>query len=181
MLTKDNTGLIIVDVQGKLASLVHESEVIIENTIKLVKGALALELPIIWLEQNPERLGPTVEGINSLLSDAGIEPISKFTFSGCSESKFNEAVSEANVDSWLICGIETHICVYQTAKTLTIEGHNVEVVSDCCSSRTPENKALALSKLQAEGVAVTGLEMCLYELVEDSRAPVFKEILSLIK
>ncbi|MBW3696695.1 hydrolase [Vibrio sp. T187] len=179
MLTKDNTGLIIVDIQGKLATLVDESEQLIANTIKLIKGAQALDLPIIWLEQNPERLGPTVEGIRELLDD--IQPIPKFTFSGCSESAFNEAVSEANVDSWLICGIETHICVYQTAKTLKIEGFNVELVSDCCSSRKPENKQLALSKLQAEGVGITGLEMCLYELVEDSRSPAFKEILGLIK
>lgn len=179
MLTKDNTGLIIVDIQGKLSTLVHDSEAVVTNTIKLIKGAKALGLPIIWLEQNPERLGRTVQGISELLDT--VNPISKFTFSGCSESAFNEAISDANVDSWLVCGIETHICVYQTAKTLKIEGFNVEVVSDCCSSRNPDNKQLALNKLQAEGVGITGLEMCLYELVEDSRAPVFKEILNLIK
>ncbi len=180
MISKDNTGLIVVDVQGKLATLMHESDVLIENITKLVKGAKALKLPILWLEQNPERLGLTADPIQQVLEKDHL-PITKYTFDGCKEETFQLAVKNANVDTWLVCGIETHICVYQTALSLRQCGYRVELVTDCVSSRTAANKALALAKLTANGVSLTGLEMCLYELVEDCRAPEFKDILALIK
>ncbi|EGQ7871423.1 isochorismatase family protein [Vibrio parahaemolyticus] len=180
MLSKGNTGLIVVDVQGKLATLMHESNALIENITKLVKGAKALDLPILWLEQNPERLGPTAEPIREVLESTHL-PITKYTFDGCKEATFNVAVENAKVDTWLVCGIESHICVYQTAVSLRQSGYRVELVTDCVSSRTAANKALALAKLTANGVVLTGLEMCLYEIVEDCRAPEFKEILALIK
>ncbi|WP_180839308.1 isochorismatase family protein [Vibrio parahaemolyticus] len=180
MLSKGNTGLIVVDVQGKLATLMHESDALIENITKLVKGAKALDLPILWLEQNPERLGPTAEPIREVLESTHL-PITKYTFDGCKEATFNVAVENAKVDTWLVCGIESHICVYQTAVSLRQSGYRVELVTDCVSSRTAANKALALAKLTANGVVLTGLEMCLYEMVEDCRAPEFKEILVLIK
>lgn len=180
MLSKGNTGLIVVDVQGKLATLMHESDALIENITKLVKGAKALDLPILWLEQNPERLGPTAEPIREVLESTHL-PITKYTFDGCKEATFNVAVENAKVDTWLVCGIESHICVYQTAVSLRQSGYCVELVTDCVSSRTAANKALALAKLTANGVVLTGLEMCLYEMVEDCRAPEFKEILALIK
>ncbi|EGR3323969.1 hydrolase [Vibrio parahaemolyticus] len=180
MLSKGNTGLIVVDVQGKLATLMHESDALIENITKLVKGAKALDLPILWLEQNPERLGPTAEPIREVLESTHL-PITKYTFDGCKEATFKVAVENAKVDTWLVCGIESHICVYQTAVSLRQSGYRVELVTDCVSSRTAVNKALALAKLTANGVVLTGLEMCLYEMVEDCRAPEFKEILALIK
>ncbi|HHE0502003.1 TPA: isochorismatase family protein [Vibrio parahaemolyticus] len=180
MLSKGNTGLIVVDVQGKLATLMHESDALIENITKLVKGAKALDLPILWLEQNPERLGPTAEPIREVLESTHL-PITKYTFDGCKEATFKVAVENAKVDTWLVCGTESHICVYQTAVSLRQSGYRVELVTDCVSSRTAANKALALAKLTANGVVLTGLEMCLYEMVEDCRAPEFKEILALIK
>ncbi|HCZ9546733.1 MULTISPECIES: hydrolase [Vibrio] len=180
MLSKGNTGLIVVDVQGKLATLMHESDALIENITKLVKGAKALDLPILWLEQNPERLGPTAEPIREVLESTHL-PITKYTFDGCKEATFKVAVENAKVDTWLVCGIESHICVYQTAVSLRQSGYRVELVTDCVSSRTAANKALALAKLTANGVVLTGLEMCLYEMVEDCRVPEFKEILALIK
>ncbi|MCR9931402.1 isochorismatase family protein [Vibrio antiquarius] len=180
MLSKGNTGLIVVDVQGKLATLMHESDALIENIAKLVKGAKALDLPILWLEQNPARLGPTAEPIREVLESTHL-PITKYTFDGCKEATFNVAVENAKVDTWLVCGIESHICVYQTAVSLRQSGYRVELVTDCVSSRTAANKALALAKLTANGVVLTGLEMCLYEMVEACRAPEFKEILALIK
>lgn len=87
MLSKGNTGLIVVDVQGKLATLMHESDALIENITKLVKGAKALDLPILWLEQNPERLGPTAEPIREVLESTHL-PITKYTFDGCKEATF---------------------------------------------------------------------------------------------
>jgi len=179
MLTREHTGLIVVDVQGKLARLVHESDVLIANCEKLIKGAQALKLPILLLEQNPEKLGATVNQLSGLLN--GIEPITKFTFNACESPGLLDAVRAKNVDTWLVCGIEAHICVYQTAKGLLDKGYNVELVSDCVSSRTAVNKGLGIGRLKHAGVEITGLEMCLYELVKDCRSSEFKQILGLIR
>ncbi|WP_060980784.1 hydrolase [Vibrio splendidus] len=179
MLMRQNTGLVVVDVQGKLARLVDESETLIANCGKLIEGAQVLGLPVVSLEQNPEKLGPTVSELNDLL--VGANPIPKFTFNACEEPKFVEAVQAKDVDTWLVCGIEAHICVYQTAMGLLELGYKVQVVSDCVSSRAAQNKNLAIRRLVAVGVQITGLEMSLYELVKDCRSPEFKLILSLIR
>jgi len=187
MLKKESTGLIVVDIQGKLASLVHDSATLISNCEKLIKGAQALALPILWLEQNPGRIGGTVEELSSLLcagpnsSSHEQKAIHKFTFDACEDAKFMQRVRTEDVDTWLICGIEAHICVYQTALSLKRMGFKVELLLDCVSSRTLDNKTLAIQKLVNNGIELTGLEMCLFELVKDCRAAEFKEILALIK
>jgi nicotinamidase-related amidase len=179
MLDRESTGLLIVDIQGKLARLVHDSDTLLSNCVKLIKGAQALKLPIICLEQNPDKLGPTVDEIHLLLNKA--RPLVKYTFNACQEPTFIDALRAQNVDTWLICGIEAHICVYQTAMGLSELGYKVQLVSDCVSSRTLSNKQLGLSQLINKGLDITGLEMCLYELVKDCRSPDFKQILGLIR
>lgn len=179
MLTAYNTGLIIVDIQGKLARLVHESDNLIANCEKLIQGAAILNLPIIQLEQNPEKLGSTVDELNAHLS--GSSPITKFTFNACDNSEFIQALEATEIKHWLVCGIETHICVYQTARGLIEKGLNVEVVSDCVSSRTLENKQLGLERVRETGGKITGLEICLYEMVQDCRKDEFRQILKLIR
>ena len=180
MLEKDTTGLIVVDIQGKLARLVHDSEFFISHCEKLIKAAQTLALPIIYLEQSPDKLGSTIEEVHSLL--APLEPIEKFTFNACENTKFIETVqAKSPVTSWLVCGIEAHICVYQTARGLLDLGYDVHLVSDCISSRTLVNKQLGITALQNKGVTITGLEMCLYELMKDCRAPEFRSVLSLIR
>lgn len=179
MLSKENTGLIVVDIQGKLARLVHDSNDLISNCEKLVKGALVLKLPIIYLEQNPDKLGSTVNELSVLLNNS--TQISKFTFNACEDQKFIESVKDSNVGTWLICGIEAHICVYQTATGLAELGYKVQLVSDCVSSRTLTNKQLGITRLMNNGVDITGLEMCLYELVKDCRTAEFKHVLGLVR
>jgi nicotinamidase-related amidase len=183
MLKKAKTGLVVVDIQGKLASLVHDSDTLISNCEMLIKGAQVLGLPILWLEQNPDRLGSTVNELSLLLSECSSnqKPIDKFTFDACEDINFMQSVRAENVDTWIICGIEAHVCVYQTALSLKRMGFKVELVSDCISSRTLANKNLAIQKLVNNGIELTGLEMCLFELVKDCRATEFKEILDLIK
>jgi nicotinamidase-related amidase len=179
MLRKDKTGLVVIDVQGKLATIVHDSEAFIANLVKLVKAAKLLGMPILWLEQNPEKLGATVPELREVLDM--VEPIAKYSFSACGEPVFVEAIKKAKMNTWLITGIEAHICVYQTALGLLDLGYDVELVSDCVSSRTIENKDMALAKLARKGAEVTSLEMCLFELIGDCRADEFRAALSLIK
>lgn len=179
MLSKETTGLIIVDVQGKLARMVHDSEQVTKNLVALVKVANRMTLPIIWLEQNPEKLGDTIPELRELLTSS--PRIAKYTFSACGEPAFVAAVKHAKRENWLITGIEAHICVYQTAMDMQALGYSVELVADCVSSRRAENKDLAVAKLARAGVETTSLEMCLFELIKDCRADEFKEALSLIK
>lgn len=179
MLIKENTGVIVVDIQGKLARVVSDSPQLISNCMKLIQGAQALNLPIVWLEQNPEKLGNTVDEISTLLSEQAAIP--KFTFDACAEPDFIDTVKSSGKTSWLVCGIEAHICVYQTAFHLKQLDYDVHLVTDCIASREEANKHLAISRLFNSGITITGLEMCLYELVRDCRAPEFKEILNLIR
>ena len=179
MLNQHNTGLLIIDVQGKLARCVHDSESLIENIKALIEGCKILELPIIWLEQNPLRLGDTVSELKALLND--YQPTAKHTFNACHDDVVLSAIKESGVQQWLVCGIEAHICVYQTTMDLIASGYSVEVVTDCVSSRTKTNLDLSLQKLQLNGVGMTSVEMCLFELIGDSRKDVFKQILPLIK
>ncbi|ETI58665.1 hydrolase [Marinomonas profundimaris] len=179
MLTKGKTGLVVIDVQGKLSTVVHDSERFVANLVTLIKAAKLLDMPIFWLEQNPEKLGKTVPELQEVLGS--VTPISKFSFSACGEPAFVEAVKKTKVKTWLLSGIETHICVYQTTLGLLDLGYEVELVSDCVSSRALSNKVLALEKLARKGAEITCLEMCLFELIGDCRADEFRSALSLIK
>lgn len=179
MLKSKKTVLIVVDVQGKLAQLMYAKQTLFENLRKIIKGIQALGVPILWLEQNPEGLGPTIPEVSELLTS--IEPISKSSFSGCRNERFVQALKDANRNQVLIVGIEAHVCVYQTAVDLVDLGYEVEVVTDAVSSRTVENKKVALQKMRDIGVSLTSTEMALFELLEVAEGEQFKEILKLLK
>ncbi|OED47245.1 hydrolase [Endozoicomonas sp. (ex Bugula neritina AB1)] len=179
MLNPEDAALVIVDVQGKLASLMHERESLYKNLVAMVKGARALKLPILWMEQLPEKLGSTIPEVANELE--GLQPMSKSTFSCCMNSGFIEALEMSNRDQILVVGIEAHICVYQTAMDLLSAGVHVEVVTDAVSSRTDVNKQVALDKLATAGAELTSVEMCLFELMQTADHPLFREVSRLIK
>lgn len=179
MLRQKDCGLVLVDVQGKLARMVHGSEALIANIATLIQGCRILSLPIIWLEQNPRGLGPTVPELSQLLSD--LQPFEKYTFNGCQGDKIASAIADTGRRQWLVCGIEAHVCVYQTVAGLLDRHYEVEVVTDCVSSRARENIELALGKMQGLGAGHTCVEMCLYELVRDARRKEFKQLLPLVR
>jgi nicotinamidase-related amidase len=179
MLKTSDTALAIIDVQGRLASIVHEKEELLRNLQILIGGAKALELPILWLEQYPKGLGPTVSEVADLLP--GQKPLEKLCFSACGQEHFPEKLRESGRRQVLIAGIETHVCVYQTTRDLLDRGYHVEVVADAVSSRQPENKRIALARIRDEGAAVTSVEMALFELLRTAEAAQFKEIARLVK
>lgn len=179
MLKQENTGLILIDVQGKLAQIVNESKKLALNLEKLICGCQILSIPIIWVEQNPKGLGETISELQKLLIHQ--KPIEKYNFNAFDNEIFKQTIIDSGRTQWLVCGIEVHICVYQTAMGLLLQNFEVEIVADCISSRTKESIQIALQKLQYKGAGITTVEMCLYELVKDSRRECFKEILTLIK
>ena len=179
MLNKENTVFVLVDVQGKLAEIVQDSEKMIANLNNLIQGLQILEVPIVWLEQYPEGLGPTTEDLAAHL--VGMDPIRKITFSACKNPAFIDTVEKTERKQVLIAGIETHICVYQTATGLKDLGYEVEVVADAVSSRTMLNKEIGLGKMKSAGIKWTSVEMALYELMETAEGEQFKRILKLLK
>ncbi|QTD42550.1 hydrolase [Sporosarcina sp. Te-1] len=179
MLTREQTIFVLVDVQGKLSEIVHDSEVLLVNLSKLLQALKELGIPILWLEQYPEGLGPTNKRISAHLQD--LEPIAKITFSGCKNEAFMSALEKTERKQVLMGGIETHICVYQTAVELAGKGYEVQVVEDAVSSRTLENKELGLRKMERLGVDRTSVETALYELLERADIPEFKELLRILK
>lgn len=178
MFTIEEACLVVVDIQGKLATIVDDSEVMIENVAKLVQAMKALEVPILWLEQNPSRLGGTALDIAQHLQG---EAIAKMAFSAWQEQEFIEAMKASGRSQFIVTGIETHICVYQTARQLKEQGFEVEVVADAVSSRTKANKEIGLEKMKALGILPTSVEMILYELLQRADHPHFKTVLQLVK
>jgi len=179
MLRPDNTALALIDIQGKLASLMHQREQLYRNLEILIKGAQVLELPILWLEQYPQGLGPTIPEVADLLKDQ--QPLAKLCFSACGLPEFAQALRASNRRRVLLAGIEAHICVYQTCRDLLDQGYGVEVVGDAVSSRTPENKQTGLDRMVQAGAVLTSVEMALFELLRVAGTPQFKEIARLVK
>ncbi len=180
MLTIDNTALLVIDVQGKLAQVMHNKESLFDNLERLIKGARVLDLPIIWTEQVPEKLGPTTPALAELMADVA-RPISKASFSCCGVAPFTEQLATSGRRQVLMTGIETHICVYQTSLDLLSQGYEVQLVIDAVSSRTAENRQLGIERIQAAGGILTSTEMALFELLRVADGPQFKEIARIVK
>lgn len=179
MLSSTNTFLALIDVQEKLTATMYNSAELVENVVRLVKGLQALEVPIFFTEQNPRGLGPT---ITPLLGVLGFKnPITKLSFSCCGEQAFLHSLPGLERQHALVCGIECHVCVYQTVADLASMGYKVQVVADCVSSRTIENKGIGLERCREMGASITSVETVLFELLKKAEGPAFKKILDLVK
>ncbi len=179
MLNKQNTVLIIIDIQGKLARIMHRSDDLFQQLGILIDGARVLDIPIIWMEQLPDKLGDTVHEVKKHLHD--LTPLSKDVFSCCGDLSFNSKLESLSPDNILLAGIETHICVYQTAIDLIKRNYHVEVVTDATSTRNPENKMIGIKKIIRAGGEETSVEMVLFELQKKATGDSFKSIINLLK
>ena len=179
MITTADSALVLVDVQGKLAQSMHQKESLIDNLKRLVKGAQILGLPILWAEQNPAGLGPTLPEIAELLPDQS--PMSKYSFSCCGDEAFINELKALRRHNMIVAGIEAHVCVYQTAADLVNLKYDVQVVADAVASRTPENKQIGLEKCKTAGASLTSTETVLFELLKIAKGETFKEIINIVK
>lgn len=169
----ENCEYLIIDIQDKLVKMLEGSE-IKENCIKLAKAANILEIPVIITEQYPKGLGSTIKEIKENIK--GAKYVEKTSFSAYEEVK--QYIKRKQI---IIFGIETHICVLQTAFELIKNGYEIFVVENCCASRTNENKEAALKRLYQAGAQIVTLEMVIFELLKSSKHPNFKDIQALIK
>ncbi len=180
ILDKDKTVLVVVDLQEAFRFPINDFAEIASRTSIAVRGFQILNLPIIVTEQYPKGLGRTAEEILfSLTQD--FEIIEKTAFSSCGASAFMEKLRETGAKKVVLCGLETHVCINQTAHDLLNEGFEVHLLTDCVSSRFTNDKETALRKMQMSGVVPSCVEMALFELMKDAKHEQFKEIQELIK
>lgn len=179
MLDSKNAVLVIIDVQGKLAQIMHDRDNLFRNLHILVSGIKLLNIPIIWMEQVPDKLGPTIPEIKDVLIDQ--KPITKDVFSCAKNEEFNNTINKINPKDVILAGIESHVCVYQTAMDLLEKNHNVHIVMDAISSRTSKNKELGIERMLLEGAMQTGVEMLLFEMQGEAKGERFRQISKLVK
>jgi nicotinamidase-related amidase len=179
MLTTQNTCLVLIDIQEKLLPVMNDPEQVVKNTSVLIQAAKSLDVPILWCQQVPKALGQTVGELSSLLD--GLEPINKSSFSCGGDEQFIEQIDALKPRTAILCGIETHVCVFQTATDLIQKGLDVHVIADATSSRTQENKGIGINRMVKAGAVISSTEMLLFELLRNARHEKFRKLAKLIK
>jgi nicotinamidase-related amidase len=179
-LRPEDCALAVIDIQEKLLPPIFEKERLVRNAQLLVRLADILSLPIMVSTQYVKGLGPTIEEISSLLPAA--TTVDKLEFGCFGNGEYCSQIGKlANRTTLLLCGMESHICVMQTALGALNQGLNVHVAADAVSSRTELNWKLGLNRMQAAGAVLSSTEMMIYELLGKSGTPAFKEMLKHIK
>ncbi|MHC4871214.1 MAG: hydrolase [Planctomycetota bacterium] len=185
IVNSDDAILVVVDIQEKLLPAIFNKGEVVEKTIQLIRGATELNIPIVLSEQYPKGLGETVSEIKEALCEADekgiLSKIEKTTFSCTECDSFLDVLEDKGRDQIILCGIETHICVTQTALGLLEQGQMVFAAADAVGSRREENINLAVERMRQAGVIALPVESVLYEALIDSRNKSFKSICSIIK
>ncbi len=180
MLIKEETVLVVIDIQEVLLPKDKEvAESYIGRAAKLVRVARALNVPLLVTEQNPERLGGTHAEILDVLGDTPRMP--KLEFGCMANPEFREALQQTGRRQLLIVGMETHVCVMQTALEAVAEGYEVFVVRDAVVSARKSDYKAGLARMLQEGVRCVSSEMAIFELLRKAGTPEFKRVLPLIK
>jgi nicotinamidase-related amidase len=180
-LEADQCALIVIDIQQKLLPPIFQKEQLVRNAQLLIRAAGILEMPALVSTQYSQGLGDTVPEIASLLDH--IEPVDKTLFSCFGSDVFCTLLKRFPVQrrTLLLCGMESHICVTQTALAALREGYLVHVASDAVSSRTEWNWKVGLERMRAAGAIISSTEMMIYELLRSSSSAAFKELLPHLK
>ena len=171
--------LTLIDVQEKLVPLMENNTQLVENLVILLKGAQLLNIPIIWMEQLPDKLGPTILEIKNIMK--GQSPIIKNVFSCGDSDPYISVLNNYDPDEVILCGIETHVCVYQTAIDLLSIGKDVQVVADAVTSRKKLNHDIGLQRISEKGGQLTTFELLLFEEQRIAVGDRFRSLIQLIK
>lgn len=180
-LNADSCALVVIDIQEKLLPPIVQKEELVRNSQLLIRAAGILNIPAIVSTQYSKGLGRIVPEITSLLP--GTEAIDKNLFSCFGSDVFCTLLKRlpGNRNTLLLCGMESHICVMQTALAALRDGYLVHVASDAVGSRTEWNWKIGLDRMRAAGSVISSTEMMIYELIRSSAAPAFKELLPYLK
>ncbi len=173
-------ALLVIDIQEKLLPPIYEKERLVRNSQLLIRLAKVLSLPMLFSTQYAKGLGPTIPEISSLAP--GMEVTDKMQFGCFANGEFCSSYATIKGrDTLLLCGMETHICVMQTALGALNQGQIVHVAADAVSSRTKLNWKLGLQRMRDAGAVISSTEMMIYELLGKSGTPAFKEMLQHLK
>jgi nicotinamidase-related amidase len=172
------TGLVI-DIQEKLYPIMAEKDILLANCIKLLEGLSFLGIPTVFTQQYSKGLGGTIPEISSLYQS--FTHIEKNTFSCMDEPAYIDYLGNSGKSNIIVCGIESHVCVLQTAIDLQEKGYHPIIISDCISSRNLPEKQIALNRFNQEGICISTVESILFELTRSASAIEFKAISKLIK
>lgn len=178
-ITRAHTALLVVDFQERLLPAISDHERVLQNALRMVKGAVIFGLPTLVTEQYRKGLGGTVPQLASALPD--FKPIEKLTFSAGAAPGVIDSLRAQDTANVILCGIEAHVCVCQTCLDLLEKSFNVVVVADAISSRTPQNHQMGLERMREAGAVIASTEMVLFELLERACTDEFKQILALVK
>ncbi|MEN6581719.1 MAG: hydrolase [Armatimonadota bacterium] len=179
ILDESGAALLVIDLQDSLLKAIHEHERVVANSVKLIETAKIFSIPILVTLQYAQRLGDVTQAVaDALPHDTRMD---KMTFSCVDGEGFIEALEQTGRRQVIICGVETHVCVNQTAHDLLARGYSVHIVKDAVSSRTPANWATGIEKMRDSGCVITSTETAIFELIRDASRAEFKKILPLIK
>lgn len=178
-LKAEDVGLLIIDIQERLAASMKHKDQVVANCLHLVETAKLLKIPILLTEQYPKGLGPTLSEVQEVLPDYA--PFEKLSFDCCRESGFLEKVAATGRKKWLITGMEAHICVLQTSLGLMQAGYTVQVVQDGICSRSKNNFKTGTAFMDRAGAVLTCTEIVLFQLLQKAGTEPFKIISKRIK
>lgn len=174
-----HTQAICVDIQERLFPHIHEHDELARRCAILIRGLRLLDLPVLVTEQYVKGLGPTIPSIQEALGE--YTAIEKITFSCCGAPEVEARVLGGNRHRVILFGIETHVCVQQTALDLLGQGQTVVIIEDCVSSRSANDKRVAIERMREAGAVITTMESVLFELLKQAGTDTFKQISALVK
>lgn len=186
LVDRSDLVLVVIDVQERLAVAVEGAEEVVAATGRLVRCAALVGAPIVVTRQYPKGLGGTVPALEGVLADvraagAAVAQVDKSAFCCGAEEPFREALAATGRRQAVIVGMETHICVAQSALALLGDGFRVQVAADACGARDGRNHTVALDRMRAAGAVVTTSESVMYEAVGRAGTPEFKALLEIVK
>ena len=174
------TALAVIDMQESFRGPIQDFAELAARVARVAHAAQLLGIPLVVTEQYPKGLGRTASEIRAVLPE-GLEPIEKTAFSSCGAHEFVSQLERAGARQVLLCGIEAHVCVNQTAHDLLALGYQVHLLTDCVSSRAEQNRRVGIEKMLRSGALPSSIELALFELMRDARHEHFKAIQKLIK
>lgn len=182
LLDRDNSVLLLVDIQTRLVSAMPEeaAENMLEYSSRLAKAANLLNIPVFLTEQYPKGLGTTVDSLNNELNNE-TQRFEKTNFSCCAADEFMGALNQSDRKQVIIAGQEVHVCILQSALELMQQGYQVHILEDATCSRKAEHKFYALQRMQQAGATISNFESVLFEWLKDAQHPNFSEISQLLR
>jgi len=178
LMSAENGSLLVVDVQDKLLPHVHDWQALLQNVIWLVRVARRIGVPVMATEQYPKGLGETIPELKEVLPSP---PLVKMHFSCGADPAFAAALEKTGRRQVVVCGMESHVCVFQTVRDLVAMGYEVHVCEDAVSSRQELHRASGIELCREAGATITNAETVIFDLLHVAGTPEFKKVSALVK